>query len=218
MRTTRASHPRSAPASADGASSAAISVSLGPRDLGPGETWDCGVTRLAPPGRVVARIQPEEIELGQDLWLRIRQENQFWFPGGLDGFNPLVRTASLPPGRYKLVVLGADYAEVDVPFEIRSGEETPIEVPIRRGRSASVAVSCDDPALTQIEVSLIRAQDALAITRFVARSKDGTFREGFHPAPGTYRVEVRAGERHAEGELVVGPEDAVAPRLELTLP
>jgi hypothetical protein len=194
-------------------------ISLGPRDLAPGETWDCGVTRLAPAGRVVVRLQPEGIELGQDLWLRIRGENQFWRAEGLDGSNPLLRTAALPPGRYKLVVLGGDYAEVDVPFEIRSGEETPIEVPIRRGRSAAVAVSCDDPALTQIELSLTRAQDALAITRFLGRSKDGTFRDGLHLAPGAYWVEARAADRRADGELVVGPEDGGAqPTLELVLP
>lgn len=190
-------------------------VFLGPRELAPGETWDCGEVRLAPVGRVVARLQPGGIELGEDLKLRIRQGG-WWRSEGLDG-DGLLRSASLPPGHYEIDVLGGSYDEVAVPFEIRSGEETLVDVPIRAGHLATVRVKLADPSVSRVELCLTTKGNPFALSRTVGRSKDGDFLEGFHLAPGTYGVEASAPGRHAKGQLVVEPVDRDGNVLELVL-
>ncbi len=71
----------------------------------------------------MAPLLAEGVELGEGLKLGVRQEG-LWRWESLGGGDRLVRSASLPPGRYELHVLGGDHDEVVVPFEIRSGEET----------------------------------------------------------------------------------------------
>lgn len=180
-----------------------LPVYLGPRDLAPGETWDCGEVRLAPPGRVLVRLRLEGIALDQDPKLRIRQGG--WWRDVLEGGFALERAASLPPGRYEIVVLGGVYDEVAVPFEIESGADTIVEVPIRRGHRALVRVRLEDRSVTRVVLRVAGTGKANALTHTLGRSKDGTFLTSLHLAPGTYRVEASAGDRTAVGELRVEP-------------
>jgi RNA polymerase sigma factor (sigma-70 family) len=181
-------------------------VFLGPRELAPGETWDCGDVRLAPVGRVVVRLVPDRLEheLAEGLRMRIRQGG-WWRLEGLKSTDPLTRTAELPPGRYEILVFGGSYDELVVPFEIRSGEETAVDVPLRPGLLATVRVKLADPFVTTVELDLRPDGNPIGLYKLLGRSKDGDFVETFHLAPGTYTVEASAQGRRATGELVVAP-------------
>ena len=189
-------------------------VFVGPRELGPGETWDCGEVRLAPPGRVVVRLHPEG-ELGEDPRLRLRQAG-WWRPEDL-GTVGLERSASLPPGLYQLNVLGP-YEELTLPFEVQSGGETVLDVPIRRGTHALVQVldAGEEARFVELRVSSPGAPAVLERTCGRGGSSVG-FATSLYLAPGTYTVEARAGARQASGTLVVelGQPEGIALELHL---
>jgi hypothetical protein len=69
-------------------------------------------------------------------------------------------------------------------------------------------VSVADRSLARLELRVSTPGEPEEFPTLLGRSRDGTFTRALHLEPGTYRVEARAGERTAEGELRVEPVEA----------
>lgn len=193
-------------------------VIVGPKELQSGETWDCGTLVLVPGGTLVVRTRESESAEGLvpdfsvhqgtvRLWNEMTRSGDAW------------RSDALPPGEFRLAVEGEGVAHWFVPFAIRSGETTTLEVALEPGAQRAVRVSAPDGAgRLQPLLSIASEGGAVVVERHLWLRQDGSYGLEIWLAPGSYRVEVREpGGLHAEGALIIGDlAEAIEP-LELEL-
>ena len=171
----------------------------GPRTLAAGETWDVGEVRLEPEGRLRVRLVPSGVEAGEAVQLAVDP-----FLGDFEGTGSERLSPPLAPGDYVVRVAGGGVEELALPFVIESGAETVLDVPLRRGWRAPVAVGAPDTVLLgRLEVQLASGP----LQAFLWHREGDRFVESLWLAPGSYAVEATAGELTASGTLVVEPVD-----------
>jgi hypothetical protein len=150
---------------------------LGPRELAPEETWDCGTIQLQPAGHLLVHALPA-------AGLAADPPAFIVYQGGLrreelEGEGDSWRSGPLAPGDYHLEVQALATEEPGiarqwVPFAIPPGQTTALEVVYERGYPALVQVS----AASGGERPFVRITDELG--RSLAEG------EPFHEAPGEY--------------------------------
>jgi hypothetical protein len=119
----------------------------------------------------------------------------------------------LAPGVYRLAVTGREVAAQAVPFSIRAGEETVVEVPVQRGVLQQFAiVSPDGVDASRVQVWVRRGSDSVGHPRAVS-GEQGVW-ELCLP-PGGYTVTVKAGERSGQAAFTVGASAGEPVRIEL---
>jgi len=97
--------------------------------LEPNTRWDVGTVRLAQGGDVRVEVVEGSAE---GAWFSIQDSRQRWF-GGLDVQRGKSTSEQLPLGSYRLFVAGKTLAAQSIPFEIRAGETTAVDVRVRAG-------------------------------------------------------------------------------------
>jgi RNA polymerase sigma factor (sigma-70 family) len=182
-------------------------LNIGPHELVAGQTWDVGTVRLAPEGRLVVQLVPVELELADDIEVHVI--GCMFGPEG-DGSE---RTQSLPPGAHTLLLDGDACAELALDFEIQSGADTVLEVPLLRGWRTTLGVRT-----TAEEAELRVSLPTGGVLTWPARKRQGELLvRAFRLAPGSYSVEAVVGTQRATGTVVVEPEDGTEPALVLSL-
>lgn len=182
---------------------------LGPRELQPGETWDCGEIVLRPGGTLLvsvsrdARIERLEPQLGVregPSWRgRLHADGQGW------------RSDALAPGAYRLSVQGKGIAAGLVPFEIRSGETEELQLTLAPGSPVKVRVEGAAGEPRRHPVIRIRdAHGATLVEQELWSQESGVCALDLALAPGQYRVEASSAEQRAEADLIVAPEGGPA--------
>ena len=174
-----------------------------------GETWNVGEVRLAPEGRLRVHLVASELEPDDSLQLSLDS-----FFERFEGTGAERRSPPLPPRAYTLRVGGGAFAELALPFEIESGAEAVLDVPLRRGWRTSVAVRAPDSA--PLGRLLVHTPGG-TLEHFLWQREGGVFVETLHLPAGSFEVEASAGELTAVGTLVVMPIDRDEPALVLTL-
>ena len=183
---------------------------LGPRLLAPGETWDLGEVRLVPEGTLLVRLVGDAPP-GPELELLLAANFEARFTG--DGFER--RSSPLRPGVQRLQLRGGEYEEILAECEVRSGQETVVELPLQRGWQAPVAVKgASAGALLSVTVQLPAGG---WLQHDVRPEPAGETLVTFRLRPGEYPCEARADRRTAAGILRVSAADRSEPVLTLEL-
>ncbi|MCB9877778.1 MAG: sigma-70 family RNA polymerase sigma factor [Planctomycetes bacterium] len=156
------------------------------RTLVDGETWNVGELRMRRGGKLRATLIGAHVP--SDRQLRIRRGDAF--ATSVDVVGGRLESALLAPGDYLLQVDGDDVAAEQLPFTIRDGHDTELDVPVHSGTAVTMtfAGAADEPAPRELQVT-IRDADSGA-PRLVA----GTWENGGHVLrtmlpPGRYRVD-----------------------------
>lgn len=167
---------------------------LGPRELAPDEVWDCGTIVLAPGGTVF--VAAAVGELGADAEPEFRVLREGVFPRPLEREGAGWRSGPLQDGAYRLQVRGRGVAATQLPFEIRNGETTRLEVALHPGPRVEIRVGA--PAAgegAQPTLRITRGDELVLEDQIWLREDAGGYA---HPgdygtevslAPGRYRVE-----------------------------
>jgi RNA polymerase sigma-70 factor (ECF subfamily) len=182
---------------------------LGPHALATGETWDLGEVRLAPEGTLLVRLVGDAPAPELELLLTTNFEALF------TGDGTERRSSPLRPGTHRLELRGGEHEEALVTCEVLAGQETVVEIPLRRGWRAPVAVRGASEAAGL--VLAVRLASGELLEHELTPAPGAETRDEFRLAPGEYPCEARAGGRTATGTLVVEPFDREEPGLVLTL-
>jgi len=176
-------------------------IVVGPRELAAGETWDVGVLRLQPEGRLRLRFVGDVESTGEvELALDTLPFPERAFEGeGVERLSP-----PLAPGAHTLRVGGGPYEELALPFEVRSGAETVLDVPLRRGWRTLVAARVSN-TVPWIELRVTLPGGVLE--RMLYERRDDLLVGTLHLPAGTFAVEAVSGGRSVLGTLVVEPRD-----------
>src|SRR5262249_50730053 len=100
------------------------------RELGPNATWDLGTITLPQGGRAVLQVLGSTLPTARFLAV---EEDQSGSPGTFGDNAGQLRSNVLAAGRYHVAVSGQGVAAQAVPFTIRAGEETKVEVQLQAG-------------------------------------------------------------------------------------
>jgi protocatechuate 3,4-dioxygenase beta subunit len=103
-------------------------MSFEARELAANMRWDLGTVRLAHGGDVRVEVVEGDPEGAQ---FSILDGKQRWF--GLNNQHGKGTSELLPVGSYRLFLAGKTQAAQSIPFEIRAGETTKIDVHVRSG-------------------------------------------------------------------------------------
>jgi hypothetical protein len=183
---------------------------VGPHELAAGETWNVGEVRLAPDGRLRARLVPSGLEVSDAVDLSID-----FFPEPFEGSGAERLSPSLAPGRYVLRVAGGEYEDLALPFEIRSDVVSTLDVPLRRGWRTLVAIRAPESvAIAELQVSL---PDGGVIERMVWERQGALLVKTLHLPVGSFAVTAIAGRLRATGTVVVEAVDRDEATLTLAL-
>jgi len=183
---------------------------LGPRVLAPGETWDLGLVQLEPEGSLFVRLVGDAPP-GPELELLLTTSFEAAFQG--EGFER--RSTPLRPGTHRLYLRGGEYEEAFVDCEVQPGQETVVELALRRGWRTPVAVRGAGDAGRLFVV--VRRPDGTLLEHEVQPASGPETRVEFRLAPGEYPCEARSGRRTATGVLQVTATDRLDPALTLEL-
>ena len=181
----------------------------GPRLLAVHETWDVGEVRLQREGRLRVRLVAAGIEPAESIELSL---DPFLDP--FEGTGDERLSPPLAPRSYVRRVSGGELENLALPLEIERGAETVLEVPLRRGWRARVAVRAPESVFR----GHLRVQLPSGPFESILRRREGEhFVAELRLAPGSHPVEATAGELSAAGTLVVEALDRAEPALVLAL-
>ncbi|MFO1076236.1 MAG: carboxypeptidase-like regulatory domain-containing protein [Planctomycetota bacterium] len=162
------------------------------RTLGPDEVWNVGELRFAEGGVLVAHVVAAVAGELEELSCSIRNAAGKWI-GRPEVSAGSVRSSPLAAGEYTLQVAAKGLATTCVPFTIRAGAETRLDVPLREG--VRVEVRCTVPAtradLRSLELTARDADGVVAWRQSCWRS-DGVFTASATLASGRYTIEASA--------------------------
>jgi hypothetical protein len=177
------------------------------------ETRDLGYVRMLKGGTVAVTLVSEDATLGR-LPLRVLRDGHLVTTLWLEDRRG--RSPELPPGPHGLQVWGRGFSCEVIPFEVRTGEETKVEVRPRRGVARKVRFEVDDPGATSrwLHVVVRDAAGKTCIDHHASSNGSEPLDYELAYAPGEYTVEAttRSGRRgtasfrvdaEAPGETVV---------------
>lgn len=190
-----------------------VTFESGRRELAANAIWDLGTITLIRGGYGVVRVEGESVE-GARFYVRAGVDHAASVVTEVDGE---LRTDALAAGAYELAVAGTGIAHHVVPFSVRDGERTFVDVRVVRGVRQGFRVEADgvgdDTRGASIEVF---RGDAFAVRVWCRRADDpGVFVGETWLAPGDYRFEVRLEGRHQSGRVTVAPRPADDVRVRL---
>ena len=176
-------------------------------------TWKVGAIQLIHGGTAVVKIDGEDaakvmlrvVDVGETLSLYVEKEN---------GSGPR-RTNPLPPGDYRLLVTGKGIAAQAVPFSIRAGAETKLEVRLQTGTSQRVEFVVPRGVTLKKPIRLRVLQGGEFVQRAWAFVRKKAPVATVWLAPGKYRVTATAGDLRGSVTFNVGPDPAPPVRIEL---
>jgi hypothetical protein len=116
------------------------------RNVAPGETLDFGDLVLQRGGVVVANVRRDASTASSKPWLELTNEHgrNDWL--NLDG--DVARSGPLEPGHYHLSISGGGVALAAQELDVRAGDETRIDIALRRGIDVRLrCVDADDHAI-----------------------------------------------------------------------
>jgi RNA polymerase sigma factor (sigma-70 family) len=176
---------------------------LGPRELFPHDTWECGRIVLQTGGTLLVRLRRDEETKGVAPKLVVRQGA--WWRGRLHEEGDHWRSEPLSPGAYRLAARGEGVAARLVPFDIRPGETAEVELPLTQGHAARIRVGTGDLGHRPL-LRVVDSSGAIIVDEELWPLEGGGFALDLSLAPGSYRVEASCPAQRAEGNLVVAPE------------
>jgi hypothetical protein len=174
-------------------------VSFERRKLEANSRWDVGTVRLAAGGDLHVDIVEGDAD---GAWLSIQDGKQQWFRIDLEhgkGTSEL-----LPVGSYRLLAAGKAQAAQSIPFGIRAGETTKVDVHLRAGVRQQFDIELPEKA-EQSWVSLRILRGAEFLTYAGAEHKEGKpCTAEVHLEPGDYTLVAKVGEREVSAKFTVG--------------
>ncbi|MFN0207267.1 MAG: sigma-70 family RNA polymerase sigma factor [Planctomycetota bacterium] len=181
------------------------------------ETWDTGVVRIEPPGKLHAEIA---FERNINLQNAGAPKLQMWIEGAGGALlgrgepvrvlqtSPLITVASEPlaPGEYIFIVSGAGVATAATPFRVAAGGESRVSVVLKEGVSRTLKIVPAAGGMARA-VRVTVAEDGGGIvydTKLIHQNIGDAFQLTIGLAAGNYTVvaEGRDGAR-AEGNIKV---------------
>lgn len=183
------------------------------RELAADAHWDLGEVCLPRGGRVVVQLaagDPAGVELaaadpGVARWV--------WHAAATA--EPL-RSDPLPAGDCVLLVSGSDIAAQSIPFTVRAGEDTTIEVRVEPGIRQRVELALPGASEAVAGVDLrVESASALVACKYVVVPSGAPPSTELWLASGRYTVTARAGAWQGRAECTVGSEEAEPLRIAL---
>lgn len=175
--------------------------------------WDVGIVRLAMGGDVCVEVVAGPAD---GAWFSIQDAAQRGF--GLHVQNGKGTSELLPVGSYRLFTSGKTQAAQSIPFEIRAGETTKLDVRVRAGvrqRFDIVVPAKAEPSWGSLRI--LRGADI--VRNGSARREEGK------PCtteacldPGDYTVTARFGELEGAATFTVGEREGEPVRIEVPHP
>ncbi|HEU4419263.1 MAG TPA: carboxypeptidase regulatory-like domain-containing protein [Planctomycetota bacterium] len=191
-------------------------IRLEDRVLGPDEVWDVGTVKFERGGTLAVQLVAAT-ELPAKWALTIYDEKGARV-GQLDTNNGAGRSSPLVPGNYVLQVGGDKLACSSHPFEIRAGQETRLDIPVRTGIATTIDFSFPQGAEPLHSVTLeLRDPQNVVVWRGRAWGRDDKVGVSLTLAPGDYTIEATCEDLRASGTLAVAPGRAMM-TLELRKP
>lgn len=190
-------------------------VRLGPLAVAPGAVHDAGTLRLAIGGTVRARLLAGE-PTGVRFQVHGRTQRHFaelqLDAGGLT-------SGPLDPGDYELAVFGAETAEQTVPFAVRAGEETQLELRLLPGVRQRIEIApgaapggtADD----RVHVVVRRDDELVRRREHHVRTDGRPCAAELWLAPGSYSLTATCGTAEAAARFTVGALEGPPVRVEL---
>lgn len=182
-------------------------MALGPREVQPGEVWDHGTIPLANGGAVVVHDSGEP----GASYLVLRDDGQFVC--GIYNPDPPPRSELLAPGDYLLMIRGDGIAARTLPFAIRPGEATDLELRSARGVRQRVEVVPVRGREPERSVGIEIRRDGELVARNTARGDPLACEVWLEP--GRYTVGTHERTPPVRAELIVGATEGAPVRVEL---
>jgi hypothetical protein len=184
-------------------------VFAGTRELQAGTAWDLGTIQLSNGGTLVVRDDGSKY---RDFWIRDAHEQS---RGSLGPGTPR-RSELLPPGDHLLLVRGKGIAAQALPFTIRSGKETELEVRpvagVRQRFEFAPAPGTELPPRIGFEV---RRAGKLITFCSEDDSKQAVRTGEIWLEPGEYTLVSRTEGREGTARVVIGREEGPLVRITL---
>jgi len=195
-------------------------VVVGPRELEPDETWDCGTIVIERGGTLAVTVR----DLGPEAELSFTVLREGVFPGPLLREGEAWRSGPLQVGAYLLQVRGRGVAATRLPFEIRSGEVTRLELALDAGQTVQIRIRVPgggEGTRVSLRVGDARGEEVFTDEPWLWPDAErnvtpGDFGTEVALAPGSYQVDVWLEDgRRATAELRVEHGEAEPLVLEL---
>ncbi|MBI3818145.1 MAG: sigma-70 family RNA polymerase sigma factor [Planctomycetes bacterium] len=201
-------------------------------DLAPGETWDAGTIIIQKPGTLAVDVRYEGgiVKFPRCL-LQVVDVERFIYSSEIPVKDERLLPTTHPPGKYVLLLRAplGDCACAAHSFEIRSGEETRVDLRIRPGNLQKLHFKLPASAAASREKESLRLiiKDETGARIFeepsIAAQETDDFTEMAAFAPGTYQFEASTtGGLTASGKFTVetGPSSndwKTAPKIDVEL-
>jgi len=157
------------------------------RTLAGGATWDLGELRFARGGELVCALVGTTADTDA-VDVTVRASDGTWV-ANVAAKDGLRRCGPLPPGDYRLHLLGESAAAAVVPFSIRRDEVTRIDVPLRAGTVVTLVAKLPAPTAERrvVEFTVCDGRGEL-VGQPGAWSENGLATHRVALAAGRYRV------------------------------
>jgi hypothetical protein len=183
------------------------------RELAAETTWDLGTIRLVRGGNAV--VAQTEGNTDGVYWSVTDRSATRWLWGAAARTEP-VRSDPLPPGECLLFVTGKGIAAQAMPFTVRAGDETSVEVRAQPGilQRVEIALPAEVDLSSGVDLRVLTGVDPVQWTRVAARTGEFATAE-LWLAPGRYTLTARAGAWQGSAQCTIGSEESAPLRITL---
>jgi hypothetical protein len=176
--------------------------------------WDVGTVRLAQGGDVHVEVVEGDAE---GAWFSISDDT-----GkrgyGLDNQKGKGTSEQLPAGSYRLFVGGKAKAAQSIPFEIRAGETTKLEVRVRAGVRQQFDLELPAKLESPYGSLRIRRGGDVVANAWASREEGKPCTTQTWLEPGDYTVAARFGELEGSARFTVGEREGEPVRITVPQP
>ncbi len=170
------------------------------RTLAPDATWDLGEVRFQPGGTLALHLVATDGVSVDEVRVNLYGADGEWLTS-LPVAAGTGRSEPLLPGDYTLVFTG-EIAAQHVPFTIRAGVQTQLDVRVARG--SKVTVNCAPPAgEPPRSIPVVVTNDAGVVWRGSLWRRGEVFTTTLPLAAGTYTVRAQLGDLAAQQRVVI---------------